>query len=96
MTHRWMAGLASTLLLWAVAVSTAQELPVSFQGRVQWVAGDTLVVALDGSPSINVELSVVAQDQYQGLEGGDWVLVTGTVTMERDRVVASSIRRLAS
>ena len=88
--------LAALLLLGAVAVSSAQEMPVRFQGRVQWIAGDTLVIALEAAPSINVDLSGLAQEQFQGLEEGDWVLVTGTVTRERNRVIATSVLRLAS
>lgn len=88
--------LASSLVLWAVAVSPAQEVAVGFEGRVLWIAGNTLVISLEASPSINVDLSEVAQDQYQGLEEGDWVLVTGTVTRERDRVIATSVQRVGA
>jgi len=48
------------------------------------------------SPSINVDLSQVAQDQYAGLGQGDRVAVTGLVPNDRDRVVATGIQRHAS
>src|SRR5256885_5078250 len=67
-------ALTGTLL---VAVSAAQDMPVRVSGRVQWIAGGTMIVALDDSPSINVDLPRVAQDQYAGLARGEWVVVTG-------------------
>ena len=79
-----------------VAVSAAQDIPVRVYGRVQWIAGGTMVVALDDSPSINVDLSQVAQDQYAGLARGEWVVVTGTVPNGRDRVIATGIQRGAT
>jgi hypothetical protein len=79
-----------------VAVSAAQDIPVRVYGRVQWIAGGTMVVALDDSPSVKVDLAQVAQDQYAGLAQGDRVLVTGLVPNDGDRVVATSIRRRAS
>jgi hypothetical protein len=79
----------------SVAASEAEGIPVRFHGRVQWVAGETMVVVLDDSPSISIDLSHVAQDEYAGLAQGDWVVVTGTVPDERDRVIATSVLRLA-
>src|SRR5256885_16928414 len=67
-------ALTGTLL---VAVSAAQDMPVRVSGRVQWIAGGTMIVALDDSPSINVDLSRGAQDQYAGLARGEWVVGTG-------------------
>src|SRR5947208_13666436 len=66
-------ALTGTLL---VAVSAAQDMPVRVSGRVQWIAGGTMIVALDDSPSINVDLARVAQDPYAGLAAGEWVVVT--------------------
>jgi len=86
-------ALTGTLL---VAVSAAQDMPVRVSGRVQWIAGGTMIVALDDSPSINVDLSRVAQDQYAGLARGEWVVVTGMVPNVRDRVIATGIQRRAS
>jgi hypothetical protein len=82
----------STLL---VAVGAAQDIPLRVYGRVQWIAGGTMIVELDDSPSIKVDLSQVAQDQYGGLAQGDRVLVTGLVPNDGDRVVATSIQRRA-
>jgi hypothetical protein len=78
-----------------VAVASAQDAPVRLRGRVQWIAGSTLVVAPDGdNPSVRVDLSQVSQDQYLGLTEGDPVAVVGTVPSERDRVVATAVERL--
>jgi len=86
-------ALTGTLL---VAVSAAQDMSVRISGRVQWIAGGTMIVALDDSPSINVDLSRVAQDQYAGLARGEWVVVTGMVPNVRDLVIATGIQRRAS
>jgi len=86
-------ALTGTLL---VAVSAAEDIAVGVYGRVQWIAGGTMILTLDDSPSINVDLSRVAQDQYAGLAGGEWVVVTGMVPNDRDRVVATGIQRRAS
>ena len=70
-----------------VGIGSAQDSAIRFQGQV--------AVAPGSSRAINVDLSQVDQDQYDTLGPGDWVVVTGTVRAERDRVVATSVQRLA-
>lgn len=84
--------------LW-VGVGAAQDSLFVIEGRVLWISGETMVVAPyglmiapDGGSSINVDLSQVSQDEYMGLAPGDSVVVTGTVTSARDRVIATSIQ----
>jgi hypothetical protein len=67
---------------------------VRVQGRVVWIAGQTLVIVPDGSPSIDVDLSPVPQEQHGKLREGDRVVVTGAVTNERTRLIAASVERL--
>jgi hypothetical protein len=89
-------------VLWAGGVA-AQDRLVHVEGRVEWISGETMVIAPygavlapGGTSAINVDLSQVSQDDYTGLTTGDPVAVTGTVPKERDRVVASSVQRLPS
>jgi hypothetical protein len=91
-------GIILLSLLAAVSgfdVAAADE-EVAVQGRVQWIAGQTLVIAPDGRPSIKVDLTEAPQDEYAGLVTGDRVFVMGMVTNEEDRVIATSIERLGS
>jgi hypothetical protein len=81
-------------------LGTAQENLVRVEGRVQWIAGGTMVVAPygtvvapAGTSAINIDLSRVDQGEYKGLSAGDSVVVTGTVTTARDRVIARSVER---
>jgi hypothetical protein len=71
---------------------------VLIQGRVLWVAAETLVIApyVPMMGAINVDLSQADQAEYAGLRTGDVVAVTGTAAPEGDRVIATSIRRLAA
>jgi hypothetical protein len=82
-----------------VGSALAQEPGVLIQGRVLWVAAETMVVApyvlpFGSASAINVDLSQAEQDEYAGLTTGDAVAVTGTVAPDGDRVIATSIRRL--
>jgi type 1 fimbria pilin len=78
----------------SVASSAADEIPVRFQGRVTGIAAESMTVATDDSPNVAVDLSQVAQDEYQRLATGDLVVVTGTIPTGRNRVVATSIESL--
>jgi cold shock CspA family protein len=79
----------------ALALSAiAQEPAVQVEGRVAWIAGQGMVIAPDGNPSVNVDISQVPQDQRAALREGDRVVVTGTVNNERTRVIAASIQRV--
>jgi hypothetical protein len=102
-SRTWFAVtfLAVTL---AATVSTrtafAQERPIVVEGRVEWIAGEVMVVspyglvlAPGGTSAINIDLSQVSQDQYEGLTEGDSVLVRGVVSPSRTRVIATSIER---
>jgi hypothetical protein len=68
---------------------------VRFEGRVSWIAGQTMVVSTDVTPSVRVDLTQVDQGEYQALTTGDFVVVTGTISEDANRVVATSIERAA-
>jgi len=91
-----VAALVAVALLSALSLtaSAGDDTPVQFEGRVQWIAGDTLTVATDDDHSISVDLTHVPQDEYQRLGSNDRVVVTGIVPTEQNRVVATSIEPL--
>jgi hypothetical protein len=89
-----IAVIASWLVVGMAGVGAAQDVPIRVEGRVMWRAGQSVVVAPDGSPGVHVDLSQVPQDQYGALKEGDRVIVTGSVPNERNRVVAASVERL--
>jgi len=78
----------------SVTASAADGTPVRFEGRVLWIAGETLLVATDDSQSVNVDLRHVPLDEYQRLRSNDYIVVVGTIAAERDRIVATSIEPL--
>jgi hypothetical protein len=88
------AALTSTL---SVGIGAAQDHSVRIEGRVLWIAAETMVVApyADSAP-IRIDLRQVHQDEYMGLVTDDSVVVMGTVSNERDRVIATSVQPLGS
>ena len=91
---RAAALVAACTLALLVDVGAAQEDLVHVDGRVLWIAGQTMVVApyAIGSGSINIDLAQASQDEYMRLTTGDSVTVTGTIAQEGNRVFATSIR----
>ena len=93
-----MRRFAAPLMAIVVAImlpAAAAAQPVTFQGRVSWIAGETLIVSTTDTPSVRIDLRQVDQDEYQRLRSGDIVLVTGDIPDESDRVLATSIELLA-
>ncbi len=85
-----------------LGVATAQDGPVRVQGRVEWIAGETMVIAPDGlvvapggTTAINVDLTPIDQGAYAGLATGVRVAVVGTIANNYNRVIAGSIERLS-
>jgi hypothetical protein len=81
------------LLLGTLAPAGAQEQVVRLDGRVQWVASQTMVVSLDTGGSINVDLVRVPQDQYAALSPNERVTVIGVITDRSRRVIGTSVIR---
>jgi len=97
-----LVGVGLMSVLW-VGVGAAEDIPILLVGRVEWIAGQVMVIGLEGAviaaggpAAINVDLSHVDQDEYHGLVTGDrvLVLVIGTVSEARDRVIATSVQRV--
>ena len=85
---------AVCMLALRIDVGAAQEGLVRIEGRVLWVAGQTMVVApyVSGTAPIRIDLSRASQDEYMRLTTGDSVTVMGIIAAEGDRVMATSIR----
>lgn len=83
----------SLLLTSALEPAVAQEWPVRFDGRVQWVAGQLMVVHQASGYSVSVDLVGVPQSEYAGLTVGDWVVVIGVIRNGNHRVIGTSIMR---
>jgi len=84
---------AACMFALGVGVGAAQE-GVVVEGRVLWVAGQTMVVApyASGFAPVRIDLSQASQDEYMRLTTGDSVTVMGIIPYEGDRVMATSIR----
>ena len=77
-----------------VDVGAAQDDNIRIDGRVLWIAGQTMVVAsyVLGDEPIRVDLSRANLDEYMRLTTGDAVTVTGIIADDGDRIVATAIR----
>jgi len=86
------------LLAFAVVVMVvgAQSVVERFIGTVQWISAERMALALDDGSSVPIDLTSADQGDYQSLAPGDRVVVTGTVSPERDRVIATSIARASN
>jgi hypothetical protein len=74
----------SLLLASAAEPAVAQEWLVRFDGRVQWIAGQLMVVQPALGSSVSVDLVSVPQDEYAGLAaqyatGNVWSICPGLV-----------------
>jgi hypothetical protein len=99
MNRRWfektLVVIVACVTLAIGVPAVAQEL-VQIDGRVSFVSGQRMVVAPPGGLPVTIDLSGVDQDQYQALVAGERVVVTGVLTPERNRVVATAVQRVAS
>jgi hypothetical protein len=87
-------ALAATLVLVAAVIATsAQERAVRVEGRVQWIAAQTAMLNLDSGGSVGVDLTGVAQDEYAALKPQERIVVTGVLSSDGRRVIATSIAR---
>ena len=66
---------------------------VRFEGRLLWVSGDTMAVAVNDGPSVSIDLSKVPQGDYQGLEEGEWVMVLAEYSRDRRELHGLSVTR---
>ena len=93
MARRSLIALGGLLLLSALTVGSIAAQEVRLDGRVQWIAGQLMVVQLDSGGSVSVDLKGVPQDQYSVLRRGDRVVIGGALTDLSPRFMATSVLR---
>jgi len=94
-----VAVIAASIVAAQAGSAAAQDYDVvRFDGRVLWIAGQTMVVSpyASGAGPVSVDLSGASLDEYMSLTTGDSVTVTGTIPVEGDRVLATSIKARAT
>ena len=97
------AALAAVVMLGVVGSAYSQERYLRLEGHVQWIAGQTMILATntDGMDSyvpqalwsVRVDLRGVPQDEYDTLTQGDFVIVTG-VLVDDSWLAGKSIERV--
>ena len=85
--------LVSLVLARAPEPAGAQEWSIRFDGRVQWVAGQLMVVDSDFGSSVAIDLLRVPQGEYAGVTTGDRVTVIGVIRNGNARVMGRSVLR---
>jgi hypothetical protein len=73
---------------------TVGQTYVELDGRVQWIAGQKLMLLPSGGGGVDVDITRVPLDQYRMLTQGDPVVVVGTVSRDNRRVFASAVMRV--
>ena len=91
----FLGTVAGSLLLIAPLAAEAQQL-LLYEGRVQWIAGSTLILLTDDGWSLRVDLTRVAQSDYSGLTPRDRIIVSGTLSQDGNYVLGLSIERVRS
>jgi hypothetical protein len=83
---------ALLLLLGSLAPIVDAAPPVRVGGRVQWIAGDKMVLMPDtGRIPFTVDLTRVPVDQYVALKQGDGVVVDGVLSDNGRSVLATAV-----
>jgi hypothetical protein len=94
MRHTSIALVVSMILLGTVAPSAAQGPHVLLDGRVQWIAGQTMmVIPGSGSIPVRVDLGAVPLEQYATLRDGDWVVLSGVISSDGRWLVGEFVMR---
>ena len=95
MERRTFIAMIAVGLLAAPLATEAQGL-VYYEGRAQWIAGSTLILATDEGWSIRVDLTRVDQREYLGLGPRVRIIVSGVVSEDGNYLIGRSIRRIRS
>jgi len=95
MQRRTFIAMIAGGFLAAPLAAAAQGL-VYYEGRVQWIAGSTLILATDEGWSVRVNLARVDQSEYQGLGPRARVIVGGMVSQDGNYLIGLSIRQIRS
>jgi len=79
----------------APLAAEAQRL-LLYEGRVQWIAGSTLILMTDEGWSLRVDLTRVPQSDFSGVGPRDRIIVSGTLSQDGNYVLGRSIERVRS
>src|SRR5262249_28534965 len=88
-----LAAVVVLALLATASPAEAQKRFVTLEGRVQWIAGQKLMLQPDLGTAINIDLVQVPMDEYRTLTEGDRVLVGGFVAPDNRKVYGTWVRR---
>ena len=87
------AVVVSLVLFGGLAPGAAQDKVVSVQGRVQWIAGEKMMLIPDsGAPPVEIDIKQVPLDNYRTLTEGDPVVVSGVVSPDGRKLIATSVQ----
>ena len=94
-----VSALTLAVVLMVIRDASAQERPagerpVTIEGKVTWIAGNTMAVAPPGGLPVTIDLSQADLSDYASLLSGDWVIVTGTAPIGDNRVIATAVKRI--
>jgi hypothetical protein len=91
----FLAGTGAVLL--AAPLAAEGQRPLFYEGRVQWIAGSTLILMTDDGWSLRVDLTRVAQsDYYSGVGPRDRIIVSGRLSPDGNYLLGLSIERVRS
>jgi len=90
------AGISTFLFMGSLTSAGAQETVLRFEGRVIWVSGQSMALALDNGLALGVDLTQISQSDLRNIAQNDFVVVTGVVRRPRSQLVAISIQRVSA
>ena len=87
-----MIGVLASVVLAVISAAGAQEQEMRLEGRVQWIAGEKMMLIPDsGAPPVEVDIKQVPLDDYRTLTEGDSVVVSGVVSPDGRKLIARSV-----
>jgi len=91
-----VAVVVALVVLGTFAAASPQGQAVTLQGRVQWIAGEKMMLIPDnGDRPVEVDLKKASLDDYRTLTEGDPVVVSGDVSSDGTKLIARSIQPVA-
>ena len=91
-----VAVVTALVVLGAFAPAAPQGQAMTLQGRVQWIAGEKMMLIPDnGDPPVEVDLKKASLDDYRTLTEGDRIVVSGVVSEDGTKLIALSIQPIA-
>ena len=92
MVMRALPFIAALLGIGLLAPAFAQDEVLVYAGRVVWISGQRMILALDNAPSISVDLTRISHADLRRFGQNDYVVVTGVVLRPGRTILALSMR----